>query len=80
MLNQAAAQIHQWVLSMAGGRQVELIGPTEATIYKVNDIYRKILYLKQENYGILIDIKNRLEDLSPKAPWFSQVMIQYDFA
>ncbi len=80
VLNQAAAQIHQWVLSMAGGRQVELIGPTEATIYKVNDIYRKILYLKQENYGILIDIKNRLEDLSPKAPWFSQVMIQYDFA
>ena len=80
ILNQAAQQLHRQVLSSVWKGDVEVIGPAEASVYKVNDIYRKILYLKQENYGILIDIKNRLEDLSPKAPWFSQVMIQYDFA
>ncbi len=37
------------------------IGPVNAPIYKVNDIYRKILYIKHENYDILIQIRKRAE-------------------
>ncbi len=59
---------------------LEMIGPAEASVYKVNDIYRKILYLKQENYGILIQIKNKLENYSRQKSWFGHVTIQYDFA
>lgn len=79
-LNQAVEQMHQWVLSMEESKELEIIGPAEASVYKVNDIYRKILYLKQENYDILIRIKNRLEILSQNAAWSSHVTIQYDFA
>lgn len=79
-LNQAADEMHRWVLSMEEAGELELIGPAEASVYKVNDIYRKILYLKQENYDILIRIKNRLEQLSQHAPWSSHVTVQFDFA
>lgn len=79
-LDAAAAQLHGWVLGMPEAAQVQLIGPAEAPVYKVNDIYRKILYMKQENYDILIKIKNRLEDLSSRAEWYDRVMMQFDFA
>lgn len=80
LLNQAMEQMHMQVLSSVRTEQVEVIGPAQAAIYKVNDIYRKILYLKQENYGILVTIKDKLETFSRAAPWFSHVVIQYDFA
>ncbi len=57
-----------------------MIGPAQATVYKVNDIYRKILYLKQENYDILIQLKSFMEQQRQNAWWHQQVMIQYDFA
>ena len=80
LLNTAVSQLHRWVLEMPEAAGIQLIGPAEAPIYKVNDIYRKILYMKQENYDILIKIKNRLEDLSSRAEWYDRVMMQFDFA
>ena len=51
VLNEAVSQMHRWILSMKESEGLELIGPAEAPVYKVNDIYRKILYLK-ENRGL----------------------------
>ena len=31
----------------------QLIGPVNAPVYKVNDIYRKILYIKSQSYDIM---------------------------
>ena len=47
----------------AGGPAPEIIGPVDAPIYKVNDIYRKILYIKHENYDILLRIRKEIEKL-----------------
>lgn len=80
LLNQAINQMAAWVTSDSHWDQIQMIGPAEAPIYKVNDIYRKILYLKQENYDILIKIKNRLEELTQESSWHHAVMIQYDFS
>ncbi len=84
-LGQAMADLSQWARQASGARgpgsgEVEMIGPAQATIYKVNDIYRKILYLKQENYDILIQLKSFMEQQRQNAWWHQQVMIQYDFA
>jgi primosomal protein N' (replication factor Y) len=60
---------------------VQVIGPVEAAVYKINDIYRKILYLKQENYDILIKIRDQIDRFSENhCQLFDQVMIQYDFS
>ena len=43
------------------GKKLACIGPVNAPVYKVNDIYRKILYIKNENYDILIQIRKMAE-------------------
>ena len=76
----AMEEVAGWVEEDENRAKITVIGPAPAPIYKVNDIYRKILYLKQENYDILIRMKNRLEMLTEKAAWYDLVIIQYDFA
>lgn len=58
----------------------ELIGPVPASVYKVNDIYRKILYIKHQNYDILIRIQQHLQDLWDQSEHGKAGTIQYDFS
>ena len=58
--------LKQWIgqnedLSKDG--TIQFIGPVNAPVFKVNDIYRKILYIKQENYDILIQNQTNREVL-----------------
>ena len=62
------------------GSCVEIIGPVPAPIYKVNDIYRKILYMKQENYDILIRIRKYVQDRWDETEDCKRLTIQYDFS
>lgn len=38
-----------------------LLGPSPAGIGRINDVYRHVIYLKAEDYKILVDMKNMLE-------------------
>lgn len=80
LLSQCMEQLLVWVTADEDWEQIQVIGPAEASIYKLNDIYRKLLYLKHENYDILIGIKNRLEKLTEESAWYHSMMIQYDFS
>ena len=57
---------------------VQFIGPVNATVYKVNDIYRKILYIKHENYDILIQIRKNSEEFIKSAEELKNISAQYD--
>ena len=61
------------------GKPVLLVGPADATIAKVNDIYRKVLYMKAADYQILVALKDALEQFGKKTNAFSNVTIQFDF-
>lgn len=79
VLKETADQLKDWSEKAAAKiRTVSLIGPVNAPIYKVNDIYRKILYLKSENYDILIKIRIYLEELWEMADPSKETVIQYD--
>ncbi len=80
VLAQAMTDICRWAEEDSSATGVETIGPADAQIYKVNDIYRKILYMKQENYDILIKIRNRIEMRGGQARWSGRVMMQFDLA
>ena len=41
----------------------QVLGPTPATIGKINDIYRYVFYVKKTDYGQLVEIKDRLEEM-----------------
>jgi len=56
-----------------------VIGPADAAVAKVNDIYKKVLYLKAKDYGKLVEIKNRLEHFMRDNRAFSDTIVQFDF-
>ena len=60
------------------GKKLACIGPVSAPVYKVNDIYRKILYIKQENYDILIHIRKMAEQCLKEAQGLESVVFQSD--
>lgn len=58
---------------------VGIIGPTSPSVGKVNDVYRKVIYLKHAQYDVLIDIKDKLEKYIEINPGFQHLWIQFDF-
>ena len=58
--------------------EAELIGPVNAPVYKLNDIYRKILYMKSENYDILIKIRDQVEQVLEGSGLIRSVSTQFD--
>ncbi len=60
--------------------QLQLIGPANAPVYKIMDHYRKILYMKHENYDILLGIQKSLEEFCQVEIRYSQNNVQYDFS
>lgn len=59
-------------------RTFQLIGPVNAPVYKVNDIYRKILYIKHGNCDILIQIRKMEEACLKEAEGREGLTVQYD--
>ncbi len=58
--------------------QLSMIGPTEAAVAKVNDIYRRVIYLKSEDYEELVCAKDGLEEMMSQGLW-RQTTVQFDF-
>ena len=62
------------------GKDLHVIGPAPASVGKVKDVYRRVLYLKHENYELLVRIKDRLEKYIEINSGFRKVYIQFDFS
>ena len=45
---------------------------------KVNDIYRRVIYLKSEDYEELVCAKDGLEEMMSQGLW-RQTTVQFDF-
>ncbi|MCD8365540.1 MAG: primosomal protein N' [Clostridiales bacterium] len=59
--------------------QTQVIGPANAAVAKVNDIYRKVIYVKSADYGELVSIKNELEHEIREHAVLKKAMVQFDF-
>ena len=59
---------------------LHVIGPAPASVGKVKDVYRRVIYLKHENYNLLVRIKDRLEEYIEINSGFRKVNIQFDFS
>ena len=55
------------------------IGPADEPVAKVADMYRKVLYVKQEDLEYLLKIKERLERYIEINSGFKNIRIQFDF-
>lgn len=80
LAEEAKLQSEMWknLREQRQGFEIEIMGPVQASVYKVNNLYRKILYIKNENYDILIKIRTKLEVCAEKAQWRQDVQLQWD--
>ncbi len=79
-------QIAAWIqkeLNKAGAggiwKQMQVIGPADAPIAKIHDVYRKVLYLKHPDYPVLVKVKDFLEKKLRDLTEWKKVSIQFDF-
>ena len=56
-----------------------VVGPANAAVARVKDIYKKVIYFKHEDYGELVNIKDVLEEFINSHREFASVIIQFDF-
>lgn len=57
----------------------QVIGPANASLYKANDIYNKVLYIKNPDYAILTEYAQRMEMLARMDSLYRKVNVQFDF-
>ena len=79
LLNTAAKYLKDYAVRSDREGILTVIGPASPYVGRVNDIYRKILYLKCPEYDMLIRAKNRLEQYIEINPGFRTLRIQFDF-
>ncbi|MDD6282894.1 MAG: primosomal protein N' [Oribacterium sp.] len=56
----------------------ELIGPLRATVYRVNDIFRKIIYIKHGSHDIIIQLRDQCQELIRQHDRRSQILLNFD--
>ena len=60
-------------------KELKLIGPTPARLAKAKDVYRFVIYVKQESYSYLIELKDYLEGYINFSVHMKDCSIQFDF-
>lgn len=78
-LEMAANYLKEFAVAASKKSMVRVIGPAVPYVGKVKDIYRRILYLKQESYEALILLKDKMEQYIEINSGFAKVRIQFDF-
>ena len=78
LLEKGCRYLKEYALRINKDR-AEIIGPAAPGIGKINDVYRRVLYLKSEKYDTLVKMKNRLEEYIGLNPGFNPMRIQFDF-
>ena len=57
------------VIKSAGDKSVTVLGPVDATIKRINNVYRKVIYIKAKEYETLVIWKNRIEEYRRKTEY-----------
>lgn len=58
-------------------KRMMILGPAPASIGRINDIFRFIIYIKYEKYGKLIEVKDALEEALKE--YQGKESVQFDF-
>ncbi len=77
-LERLAANIADVAEEYAKDKKIQIIGPTDPVIKKIQDIYRKVLYIKSTDYEELVKVKDILEKYRLKTD-FADGVVQFDF-
>ena len=79
LLEKGMHYLKLYAMRITNNRNVQVIGPASPAVGKVKDVYRKVLYFKQESYEILIEMKDKMEQYIEMNRGFTKMRIQFDF-
>lgn len=79
LLEKGCHYLKEYAVNACKGVKIDIIGPASPGIGKINDVFRKVLYLKSEKYDTLVVVKNRLEKYIELNRGFDKIRIQFDF-
>ena len=60
-------------------KTLRIIGPADANISRINDVYRKVIYIKSKEYNNLIKIKDFIEAKFELMDEKKRASVQFDF-
>ena len=78
LLTKASGYLKEFAVRAAKDAPMSVIGPASPSIGKINDIYRKVIYLKSEDERILMAVKDRMEKYIEINRGFQSLRIQFD--
>ncbi|MEF2596893.1 MAG: primosomal protein N', partial [Lachnospiraceae bacterium] len=74
----AAGYLAKFIRQVSGRCEAAVIGPADEPIAKINDIYRKAIYVKHENTKKLIAVKNIVEQYIEMNEGFREIRVQFE--
>lgn len=74
----AAGYLAKFICQVSGRCEAAVIGPADEPIAKINDIYRKAIYVKHENTKKLIAVKNIVEQYIEMNEGFREIRVQFE--
>ena len=80
LLVQAMHYLELYIHRVYKEKDLHVIGPAYASVGKVKDIYRQVIYLKHEKQETLVRIKDQLEKYIEINSGFRKIYIQFDFS
>ena len=60
-------------------KRFRIIGPADAGIARINDVYRKVIYVKHKEYEELVNMKNMVEEYLEECEEMKKSSVQFDF-
>ena len=80
LLIQAMHYLQLYINRIYKKKDLHVIWPSYASVGKVKDIYRQVIYLKHEDYGTLVRIRDQMEKYIEINSGFRKIYIQFDFS
>lgn len=79
LLEKGMEFLKKFVERINPGNSIHIIGPAWASVGKINDVYRKVLYLKHTDERLLMDIKRKTEKYIEINSGFRKLYIMFDY-
>jgi primosomal protein N' (replication factor Y) len=79
LLQEECESLRRWMDTLSEGTKIQIVGPADASVSKINDIYRKVIYLKTADYNRLVAAKDAIEQRTLEQMASKEINIQFDF-
>ena len=79
LLDTAVKYLKDFALRAGRKKRLQIIGPASPFVGKVNDVYRRVIYLKSGDYRSLTVMKDHMEQYIEMNKGFQMLRIQFDF-